>query len=939
MFRYNSCNAVHDYNNRAGDRVLNTVRARLTRGPAIAGFAALVMVLFASTIAWASGWPPFAVRDFATVTRGGTVEELTTGASSVLDNDFDLERDPLTAVLVKDVKRGTLLLRSDGTFRYQHDGSDKDDDEFKYRASDGTGLSREATVKITIEDVPNSPPFVVSDVPDQTATEGVAYRLELAANFDDPDIDDDDDSDELRYSIKGLPGSGSLQFDRDLAVLAGTPVAADVREEPYQIRVTATDRQGASASLEFDLLIVRRNEPPVVVAQVPDQEAIEGIAYSLNLAANFDDPDDGDVLRFSSRGLPASGTLRLNAATGVLSGTPLREDARDEPYTIEVQVTDRAGATATLSFQLLILRDNRSDLVLGIAPAANPVTVGEDAQWNIEIRNKGPADLQEGRLFAGWVTSGPSLTVTAPQGCVVTNNGTSAPAMDCAVGFVETGTSLTLTVQGVQDGDGDNSLIGAVAADDPNPGDNEDLASMAVVAEFSEGPTQIVDVSGAALQAGDLDGDGAADIVTAGAETMVFFNNGNRAVTTPGISLGPDSGGSAVAILEWNGDGSPDIAVGGLNGRSVEVFVNDGSGGFSSAGRPAGDGVANVSDLLAADLDNDGVSELLVTGSGGTALLRRAADGGIDVTALAAGAGRDLAIADFDQDGDRDFVVVLAADRRVELNFNGGDGTVASVTSLDLGSVANVSASDLNGDGAADLLLAIDGNDMSAPQNKVLYQQGSGEFSPGPSFGASPVTALATGDVDADGWLDIVAINEAGVHQLYLGSQSGDLSLAPEQIVSAGMRRGVLTDFNSDESLDLILAGLDAGVLEIHANNGIGRLGLGDRIGPEIELLGEASINIPAGQQYADPGATAIDDIDGDVTDKIEVSGSVNSTVVGTQTITYSVADRAGNRASVTRTVIVGVNEGTGGGGGGLLTPFFLMSLMILFVARRARLY
>ncbi len=129
-------------------------------------------------------------------------------------------------------------------------------------------------------------------------------------------------------------------------------------------------------------------------------------------------------------------------------------------------------------------------------------------------------------------------------------------------------------------------------------------------------------------------------------------------------------------------------------------------------------------------------------------------------------------------------------------------------------------------------------------------------------------------------WCDIVAINGAGVHQLYLGSQAGSFSLAPEQIVSAGMQRGVLTDFNNDESLDLILVGSSAGVLEIHANNGIGRLGLGDRNRPEIELLGEASVNIPAGQQYVDPGATAVDDIDGDISDKIVVSGSVNSTVV-----------------------------------------------------------
>ena len=932
VFGYTRNNAVHENNYRVGDRVVKTVRARLKSGSAIAGVAVLVWLLGIPTASWASGWPPFAVRDSAEVARGGAVDELTSGAKSVLDNDFDLERDRLTAVLTKDVKRGTLQLRADGTFLYQHDGSKQDDDEFKYRAFDGTGFSRETTVTISIEDVPNSPPFVVSDVPDQAVTEGSDFRLVMAANFADPDEDD-----RLSFSIDGLPASGSLQFDSELAVLSGTPTADDVRDRPYSIEVTATDRQGASASLGFELLILRRNEPPVVVAPVPEQEAIEGIAYSLNLAANFDDPDDGDVLRFSASGLPVSGTLQLDESTGLLSGTPVRADARDEAYTVEVQARDRAGATATLTFQLLVLRDNRSDVVLGIALAVNPVTVGENAQWNIDIQNKGPGDLQDGQLFAGWVTSGPPLTVTAPEGCAVTDNGTSTPAMDCAVGLIAAGTSMTLSVQGAQDSDGDNSLLGFVTADDPNPEDNEALASAAVVAEFSEGPTQIVNVAGTALQTGDLDGDGAIDVVTTGTETIVFLNNGNRAVTTPGISLGPDSGGSALALLEWNGDGSLDIAVGGLNGRSVEIFVNDGSGGFSSAASLQGGGTANVNDLLAVDADGNGISELLVTGSGGTALLTRTVEGGIDVAPLTTGAGRDLAIADLDQDGDQDFIVVAAANRRVELVYNAGDGSAAGVTSLELGSVANVSASDLNGDGAVDLLLGIDGDDMNAPQNRVLYQQASGEFSTGQAFGASPVTALVPGDIDADGWPDIVAVNAAGVHQLYLGSQNGSFSLAPEQIVSAGMQRAVLTDFNNDESLDLILVGSNAGVLEIHANNGIGRLGLGDRRGPEIELLGEARVNIPAGQEYVDPGATAVDDIDGDISDKIDVSGSINSTVVGTQTITYSVSDRAGNVASATRTVVVGVNEGTGGGGGGRLTPLFVIALVILFGLRRVR--
>ena len=783
---------------------------------------------------WASGWRPFANRDFAEVARGGVVEELTSGAKSVLDNDIDIEGDRLTAVLSGDVKHGVLLLREDGTFRYRHDGGNKDSDTFNYRAFDGTGYSREARVTISVKDVPNS--------------------------------------------------------------------------------------------------------PPVVTAEVPDQQAIAGVSYQLQVAGNFDDPDEGDELSFSVRGLPRGNSLSINSQSGVLSGTPVDSDVRTDPYTVEVTATDRAGASARLSFQLLIFRDNRADLALAISLAQNPVIVGETAQWNIRIENKGPGNLDEGQFTANWATSGPSLTLTSADSCPITGNGTSSPQMSCAIGTLQAMTSRTINVEGTQDGGGDNSLIGVVTADDPIEENNADLASAQVVAQFSEGPTQILNVSGAGVDAGDLDGDGRIDIVATAGQTLIFSNNGNREVATPGFGLGSDTGGSAVTLLDWNGDSYLDIAVGGLTGRTAEVFVNDGSGAFSSTERLSGGVVGTVNDMIGADLNNDGRSDLLLTGSSGTVILHSKSEGGFNQTSLSSGAGLDLAIADIDQDGDQDIIVARVSDRAVDLHYNSGNGTDYSRTRLNHGSVATVSAHDLNGDGAVDLLLGVDGDDLSTPGNKVLYQQGDGSFTSAGSFGASPVTALLSGDVDADGWADVVAVNEAGVHQVYLGSSNSGFTLATEQIISTGMRRGVLVDFNGDESLDLVMAGRDATVLEIHANNGIGRLGLGDRLAPTLELVGDATMNIAAGQEFLDPGATAVDDVDGDISDKIEVIGSINSSAVGTHSLSYKVADRAGNTSTTVRTVVVGVNKGTGGSGGGGMTPAFIVILTLVAVAKRRRL-
>ena len=58
------------------------------------GVAVVLVALFASAMAFASGWPPWVRDDYATVAQGGTVSILENGARSVLANDWDFERDP-----------------------------------------------------------------------------------------------------------------------------------------------------------------------------------------------------------------------------------------------------------------------------------------------------------------------------------------------------------------------------------------------------------------------------------------------------------------------------------------------------------------------------------------------------------------------------------------------------------------------------------------------------------------------------------------------------------------------------------------------------------------------------------------------------------------------------------------------------------------------------
>lgn len=78
-----------------------------------------------------------------------------------------------------------------------------------------------------------------------------------------------------------------------------------------------------------------------------------------------------------------------------------------------------------------------------------------------------------------------------------------------------------------------------------------------------------------------------------------------------------------------------------------------------------------------------------------------------------------------------------------------------------------------------------------------------------------------------------------------------------------------------------------------------------DPVPPELTLHGDASISITAGDTFKDPGATALDNCDGDLTDRITVSGKVDVYRAGTYTLTYRVHDSYGNTAEAIRTVRV----------------------------------
>lgn len=93
---------------------------------------------------------------------------------------------------------------------------------------------------------------------------------------------------------------------------------------------------------------------------------------------------------------------------------------------------------------------------------------------------------------------------------------------------------------------------------------------------------------------------------------------------------------------------------------------------------------------------------------------------------------------------------------------------------------------------------------------------------------------------------------------------------------------------------------------------------------PTIKLKGSTNLYLYQGSKYIDPGYIAVDECDGDITDKVTVEGNVNTNRVGKYKITYKILNSNNNEVVVSRNVIIikGKNITNSSGNGKIYLTF-----------------
>jgi len=113
-------------------------------------------------------------------------------------------------------------------------------------------------------------------------------------------------------------------------------------------------------------------------------------------------------------------------------------------------------------------------------------------------------------------------------------------------------------------------------------------------------------------------------------------------------------------------------------------------------------------------------------------------------------------------------------------------------------------------------------------------------------------------------------------------------------------------------SLTLLPDAPDTYVLNYSATNGVGAVVtttrtviVTDATPPILTLIGANPLSLDAGMPFVDPGATASDACEGNMTARIVRDGTINTTMPGAYTLTYTVTDSTGHTATSNRTVLV----------------------------------
>jgi RHS repeat-associated protein len=359
-------------------------------------------------------------------------------------------------------------------------------------------------------------------------------------------------------------------------------------------------------------------------------------------------------------------------------------------------------------------------------------------------------------------------------------------------------------------------------------------------------PTQIA--------TGDINGDGIADVVEVASDGRVatFLGHSDGILTqqqtfslkTFNVVFAVETATvKKVTIADINGDGVNDLVIGynkynsttGFSPAAVTAFYGTGSGankGLFTSNNLGINAITNtynsfdnfsfdLADFVLGDFNGDGKLDIAstnaATNSPNLSIFLSGANGGyarINTPALRnlnlGGYDSKLAVGDFDLDGKQDLVITTVDSSynfaNVAILTSLGDGTFSRSVKGQVSGIYNkLKVADINKDGKSDII--VNGANLG-----VFLGTGGNNFQ-FTNYGANGASYTELGDIDKDGNLDIVTVDNSQRLRIFAGKGDGTFATAANFYTINATPRGLsLGDLNGDGKVDVAIADLNAGL-------------------------------------------------------------------------------------------------------------------------------
>lgn len=398
---------------------------------------------------------------------------------------------------------------------------------------------------------------------------------------------------------------------------------------------------------------------------------------------------------------------------------------------------------------------------------------------------------------------------------VLINNGNSmAQPVEYANGTSGLGTSGVFLAAGDINGDGANDLLAS----------NAELRTMSVMLGNGDGTMHAPLMNAAynapsALASGDLNGDGLLDIVAASyyavAKVSVYIALGNG-LYAPRVDYPLQTGGGKhVVVADLNGDNKLDIAATNIF-YQLEVLTNKGNGTFNDAVGYNVPGTASPSGLVAVDVNHDNRKDLITAiPSKNQIAVFLATAGGSFAAGVAYPAGNApamVAAGDVTGDGEIDIVVPNTADQALSILPGSGSGSFGSPAAVSVPfRPDNVALANLDADNKLDLL-ATGSSTQDADHMATLINAGSGLFnSPVVHDTLGAVISVTAADFNGDGRPDVAAVashTQDILYSLVTFTNNGSGGLTDRRLYGVQDRGTavIAANFGADARNDLAVA-------------------------------------------------------------------------------------------------------------------------------------